>query len=130
VVGHAGAAITVDRCADVFNNDPGAEAGRLDVVRESARGRSSTAVYGHRVAHLLPTTTPRAEVAWPAPSDTSEHFGAGLEVADEWGDHRLRATSWPSATVRRQLDRCLLLCVRVAVGDPQREALRGLRRAS
>lgn len=61
---------------------------------------------------------------------TSASIGAGLGGRPQVGrDHRLRATSWPSATARRQLDRCLLSCVRVAVGDPQREALRGLRRA-
>ena len=61
---------------------------------------------------------------------TSASIGAGLDVARKWGEittyARLRGRprpfddSWIAG---------LLSCVRVAAGDTQREALRGLRRA-
>jgi integrase len=41
MLGHASAAMTLDRYADLFEDDLDAVADRLDVVRGSARGRSA-----------------------------------------------------------------------------------------
>jgi len=41
MLGHASAAITLDRYADLFDDDLDAVADRLDAVRESSRGLSA-----------------------------------------------------------------------------------------
>jgi hypothetical protein len=51
MVGLASAAVTVDRYADLFDDDPDAEADRPDVVRGSARGYPSS--FSRTAAELI-----------------------------------------------------------------------------